>query len=475
MVSKAKKTTALLLAALMCAGVLAGCGGGGNGGETTSTASGTTSTASGTTSTASSSSTAAPAPTIEQMVAKIKEEASANGGKVEIKVWAPGGDKNFVKAALNGDKDKNGAYDFTGKGFKDIYKADGVTYDFKVVEVGENDAVGKLTEDPTKAADVFQFPTDTLLRAVQAQAIAEVPALLQGQINDENMEDAVANTKVDEKIYAYPMTSDNGYILFYDKATFTEDDVKSFEGLLDKAKEKSATVLMALDNAWYNAGFFYAAGCDIKLDTSTNKMTLEKFTGDEGVNAVKAMKDLADNYSGVFIPSGDDAAIASYLNDGKLKAVVTGTWNTATLQKVWGKDNVGAAKLPTVKLGGKDTQLNSFGGYKLVGVNSQSKYTITSAIIASYLTGKDVQEQRYKGRNLIPTNKELRESDEVKNNPIVAAIDAQMPFAHSQSVCTQAFWDPIAAVGKDATTGNFNSDDDIKKALETQVKSVENA
>lgn len=471
MVSKAKKTTALLLAALMCAGAFAGCSG--NGSNTNSTASGTTSTASGPS--AESGSTDAAAPTTEQMVAKIKEEASANGGKVEIKVWAPGGDKNFVKAALNGDKDKNGAYDFTGKGFKDIYKADGVTYDFKVVEIGENDAVGKLTEDPSKGADVFQFPTDTLLRAQQAMAIAEVPALLQGQIKSENMDKAVEATQIDGKIYAYPMTSDNGYILFYDKATFSEDDVKSFESLLDKAKEKNVKVLMALDNAWYNAGFFYAAGCNIKLDTSTNKMTLEKFNGDEGVKAVNAMKSLADNYKGIFEGTGDDKAILDLLNAKKLKAVVTGTWNTSNLESAWGKDNIGAAKLPTVKMDGTDTQVHSFGGYKLIGVNSQSKYPNTSAIIASYLTGKDVQEQRYKGRNLIPTNKELRESDEVKSNPIVKAIDAQQEFAHSQSVCTQAFWDPIAAIGKDAVNGNYKNDDDIKKKLETQVKSVENA
>ena len=38
MASKAKKTTALLLASLMCVGAFAGCGGNGNNGGTGSTA-----------------------------------------------------------------------------------------------------------------------------------------------------------------------------------------------------------------------------------------------------------------------------------------------------------------------------------------------------------------------------------------------------------------------------------------------------
>lgn len=486
MASKAKKTTAMLLAALMCAGAFAGCGGssGGTtsstGGNTNSNAGGTNSTASGTESTA-----AVEPPSDEEIKEQIKKEADANGGKVEIKVWAPGGDKNFIKAALNGTTvDKSEAKEkdvFNGNGFVQKYAIDGVEYTFKVIEMGENDCVGSLVQDPSKGADVFQFPTDQLLDAVQSKAIAEIPEVLNGYVKSANMAEAIKDASVadasgQDKLYAYPMTSDNGYILFYDKTTFTEEDVKSFEGLLDKAKSKGATVLMSLDNAWYNAGFFFAAGCDIKLDASTGKMDLIDFDTDKGVAAVNAMKSLVDTYKDVsFIPSGDDAAISTYLSDGKLKAVVTGTWNTDTFKKEWGADNVGAAKLPTVKMNGADTQVHSFGGYKLVGVNAQSKYPITSAIIASYLTGEDVQRARYNIRSLIPTNNKVREDSAVKDNPITKAIDAQKEFSHSQSACTQAFWDPIASIGTDVNNKNYKSDADIKAALEKQVKSVESA
>ena len=78
MASKAKKTTALLLASLMCVGAFAGCGGNGNNGGTGSTAGG--SSAGGTESTASTASTASSAgeasiPTVAEITERLKTEA----------------------------------------------------------------------------------------------------------------------------------------------------------------------------------------------------------------------------------------------------------------------------------------------------------------------------------------------------------------------------------------------------------------
>lgn len=461
MASKAKKTTALLLASLMCAGAFAGCGG--NGGTTSSTAGGSSSTG-GTTASGDSSTTSAvgdvSVPTVAEITERLKTEAK--DGKISLKVWAPNNSKNFIK-------------DMVEK-FKTTYAVDGVTYDIKVVEKGEDKCINSLTEDASKGADVFQFPTDQLLTGVTAGVLAEVPTVFQGQISSENMEDAVKNCTYNNKVYAYPMTSDNGYFLYYNSSKFTADDVKSFETLLAKAKDQSVQVLMPVDNAWYNSSFFYAAGCDIKLDTSTQKMTLDKFASTEGITATKAMADIVNNNKESFVASGDDAAISTLLSSGKLQAVVTGTWNTPVIENAWGKENVAAAKLPTVKMNGTDTQLHSFGEYKLVGVNSASKFPLAAATLATYLTGSEVQKARYEQLQVIPTNNEILATDALKNDKIQKAIEEQRPYSHSQSVCTQKFWDPVASVGKDIINGNLKSSDEagIKTALEKVVKSVEN-
>lgn len=457
MASKVKKTAALLLASLMCASAFAGCG---PSGSTESTASGTNSN--GSTASGDGASTAAEVsiPSTAEIVERIKAEAK--DGKIELKVWAPNNSKKFISSMV--------------EEFKKEYAADGVEYTIKVVEKGEDKCINSLTEDASKGADVFQFPTDQLLTGVNAGVLAEIPTVFQGQISSQNMADAVESCKFDDKVYAYPMTSDNGYFLYYNSSKFTADDVKSFETLLSKAESQGVQVLMPIDNGWYNASFFYAAGCDIKLDTKTQKMDLVDFDTDKGIAATKAMADLVNNNKKSFVSSGDDAAISTLLSSKKLQAVVTGTWNTPVIENAWGKENVAAVKLPTVKINGTDTQLHSFGGYKLIGVNSSSQYPLTSAALASYLTGKEVQQKRYDELQVIPTNNEVLATDALKNDPIQKAIEAQREFSHSQSVCTQKFWDPAASIGNDINNGVLKSSDEagIKKALEKVVNSVEN-
>ena len=143
MASKAKKTTALLLASLMCVGAFAGCNGNSNNGGTGSTAGG--SSAGGTESTASTASTASSAgeasiPTVAEITERLKTEAK--DGKISLKVWAPSNSKDFVKSMV--------------EKFKTTYAVDGVTYEIKVVEKGEDKCINSLTEDSSKGADVFQ-------------------------------------------------------------------------------------------------------------------------------------------------------------------------------------------------------------------------------------------------------------------------------------------------------------------------------
>ena len=45
------------------------------------------------------------------------------------------------------------------------------------------------------------------------------------------------------KLYAYPMTASNGYFLYYNKEYFTEEDVKSFDRMLEIAEENDKKLL----------------------------------------------------------------------------------------------------------------------------------------------------------------------------------------------------------------------------------------
>ena len=46
------------------------------------------------------------------------------------------------------------------------------------------------------------------------------------------------------KLHAYPMTASNGYFLYYNKEYFTEEDVKSFDRMLEIAEKNEKNFLM---------------------------------------------------------------------------------------------------------------------------------------------------------------------------------------------------------------------------------------
>lgn len=482
MASKSKKAVALILTAMMTATALAGCGG-----TTSTTSSSTPSTNSGSASTTENStsaegSTATESTAIDlfsdEMTAQIKDaiasDAEANNGKVELKVWCSGDDGIFEKSLVSK--------------FKEDY-ADS-RYELKVTvisTVGENDAAGKITEDPKSGADVFSFADDQLRTLVNAGAIAKVADTFYNNVKSENTDESVEVCSIDGTPYAFPKTSDNGYFLYYDKRVFSEEDVKSFDTMIKKAKAAGKQVLMNITDPWYTSGFFFTAGCTVSLENGTKQKA--DYNSDKGVSAVKAMCHLAESNGKGFEGSGDNSVIQQGFGNeskgetGRLCAAVTGTWNGPAIRNAIGAENVGAAKLPTVLMDGEQKQLCSFGGYKLVGVNANTSAPFTAQMLAYYLTCEKSQMLRYTGaendkgesisRGLIPTNKNALASDELKTDAAAKAIEEQRPYSQPQSNVGGKYWTPVGNLGSTINSKNGSlSDSEITKMLEECVQGM---
>ena len=427
MVSKSKRVVALLLTAMMAAGALAGCG------QSTTQPSqaqpSTTSQASseGSTTTEPSSAEASKvdavdleAPEIIQRIKdKMAEEAAATDGVIKMVLWCSSDDKSFEEGLM--------------KEFQEKYADSRYTFKIKPQSVGEDKAGSKILEGPKDGADVFNFADDQLSSLVEAGAIASVADLFNNNVKNENSLNAVEVCSVKGVSYAFPKTSDNGYFMYYDKRIFSEEDVQNMDTMVEKAKAAGKSVFLPIANAWYNAGFFFAAGCTIKYEDGVQTAT---FGTPEGLKAVKAMCHLAENvgtgFEGDAGSAGENAYIAQGFNDGKLAAAVTGTWEGPAIKDAIGAENVGAAKLPTVLMDGEQVQLHSFGGYKLIGVNAYSAYPITAQALAYYLGKGESQIRRYQVRGLIPTATAALEVEEIKNDVARMAIDAQAPYSHAQ-------------------------------------------
>ena len=270
---------------------------------------------------------------------------------------------------------------------------------------------------------------------------------------------------VDGKLYAYPMTSDNGYFMFYDSSVFTEEDTQSLEKMIEVAQAAGKKIAMDVSNGWYIYAFFEGAGLELSLndDGTTNTCT---WNGAGGTDVAQSILDLFS--SGVLVDM-DDENQATAIAEGTVVACVNGTWRAETAQEAWG-ENYAATKLPTFNVAGEPKQMSSYSGYKLIGVSPYSKNVGWSMLLAEFLTNEDSQTARFEARGLGPANIAVAESDAVKSNPAISALAAQAAFATPQRVGGN-FWSPAETLGQILASGNPDGTD-LQTLLDTTVDGI---
>ncbi|NTW95745.1 MAG: extracellular solute-binding protein [Erysipelotrichaceae bacterium] len=313
--------------------------------------------------------------------------------------------------------------------------------------VGEPDAKTKYLEDPEAAADVFSFPNDQISGLVDAGALYEV-TLNKAAIIAANVAGSIDVSTVGGKLYAYPVTADNGYFLYYDKSVFSADDVKSLDTMLTKAATANKKVFMDVSNGWYIASFFIGAGNTFK--TVDGKKVID-FNNATGLKVGEFIKSFTANSAFV---TGDDAYLKGNIGT-TIAAGVSGTWNASDISTVLGA-NYAATKLPSYMLGTTSTQMGSFAGYKLMGVNALTKFPEEAMALAEFLTNEANQIKRFETRKLGPSNIKAATSTTVVADVALAALAAQAAFAISQNSVPDSYWGPGEAFGLAMETKDYS-------------------
>ena len=398
---------------------------------------------------------------------------------VSIVVWGPAEEEKVVKAVV----DKYNAANPDDK----------IEYSFNVCS--EADGGTTLATDPTVTnyASLFAFADDHLGNLVNKKVVRKLGGTNLSHVKDADTENSIesASFTVDgEKgIYAYPISTDNGYFLYYDGAVFSDEDVKTFEGLLAKAAENNKEVLMAVDDGWYAASIFLAQGVcgtdslkyeTVKKEDGTNGTKYNvTWDSDEGAKMAKATSELLVQYNkestidgkkNTFI-TGDNSVISTEATSGKLAAVVTGTWNENLLEEKFGE--LKACKLPTLA----GHQLGSFSGTKLYGVNAYAKTDEqrTAHKLANLLTSKESQIVRYQERKSFPCNKEALVDPAYTENMTIGApaFIEQGKYSAIQSRAAEGrYWNIGKAIGDVMHKGYMTADKEkITLTSEEQWKS----
>ena len=169
----------------------------------------------------------------------------------------------------------------------------------------------------------------------------------------------------------------------------------------------------------------------------------------KGVDVAQALLDISANPGFISQPDGDFTAA---VENGTVIAGVSGVWNSAVLKKAWGND-LGAVKLPTYTVAGKQVQMASFSGYKLLGVNAYSQNPEWAAKLADWLTNEQNQTLRFEKNGQGPSNTKAAESDAIKQDVAIQAVIAQSEFGKLQRV-GNSFWDACSNFGNIMASGN---------------------
>ena len=391
---------------------------------------------------------------------------SESTGPINLTLWGAEEDQDFLKERVEAFKEEYPDQEFN-------------------IEIGtesESTAKDTVLTDIEAAADVFAFADDQLADLVDAGALlpinSDMDQVLQNYANKSVEDIKAANVAVsiddatkDGELYAFPTSADNGYFLYYDSDIFTEDDVKSWDSLLKAAEEKGGgkKVGMTLASGWYNSGFYYGAGftTDRNEDGTTACDWNKEANGVSGVDVTRAVMKIAGDKNFMAITDGD---ISNQIASGKLCAVVSGTWDSQNVEKVFG--GFAATTLPKFTAGDKEIQMGSVGGAKLMGVNSHCEYAGWGVLLAEYLTNEESQTIHFEERQIGPSNLNAQNSDEVKNDIAISAVLEQSQYAVIQKVGGK-FWDPSKTFGEKIAQGKIKDDDaSIQKALDELVEGI---
>ena len=383
---------------------------------------------------------------------EVKKEAADKEQTVKLTLWGGAEDQKMLQSMVDDFKKEH---------------ASEASFDIKLAVEGETTCKETLLGDVEKGADVFAFPDDQLQALAASGVLQEIRDA--DQVKQDNIKGAVEAASVNDRLFAYPMTADNGYFLYYNKKYFSGNDVKKLDTILAKAEKVHKKVTMDWTSAWYLYSFFGNTGlkAGVNEDGVTNYCNWNSKKGKiKGIDVAQAMELIAG--SSAFLNTTDDKFLKGVQN-GSVIAGVSGVWNANAIDKAWGK-NYGAVKLPTYTCAGKQVQMASFTGYKMVGVNAYSSDVKWAMKLAEWITNQDNQTRRFAERGQGPSNIKASQSGDIEKSPAIQAVIAQSEYGCLQRVGGN-FWDPISSFGSSVANGTL-SPKELQKELDDMVKKV---
>ena len=348
-----------------------------------------------------------------------------NDDRIELLLWGPSAEQTFLKS-------------WADKWAKDYTDSQGNKYKVKIGIMGEGDAGTTVMNAPQDAADVFSFADDQLEKLIAAGGLASLGNIKTGakakRIAEANAAGSVTaathGSGDDAELYAYPLTADNGYFLYYDSSVLSETDILKWDTIIAKAEQAGKSYCIDYGTAWYQASWFFTFGGTVSASATnfdTDEVGLKALRAAYNFSKSSAFKSMAPAEASNDLNKGDMIALISYPS---LYSDIT-------------NPNIKLAPLPAITLDGTDYPMYSFLGSKLLGVNGQGKYMEASHALAEYMSGEEVQIARAKDLYSGPSNLKAAASDVAKSLPTVQALALQAAHSQPQVNLPAGFWEAL--------------------------------
>ncbi len=389
----------------------------------------------------------------------------------KITIWATAAEEQVIKAVVD-------AYNAKQSDEKSKFN-----YEFKAVS--EGDCGSTLSKDPTVAgAPALALVADDQIYGLQSKSIVlELKGTYKDGVVKNNSAVAVTGASYGEHLYGFPVTSDNGYFLWYNADELTAEQAGSLESIMAVCEQKNKQFNMELANGYYVSSVFmspqvcgteslkFASDAEGKVSYTVN------WDNEKGAAAAAYISDLlAPKYTaGTFTCGGNEAVIKGF-TDGDMIAAISGTWLESGLSEAAEKQNfkLAATKLPTFKVGQEEKQMASFSGSKVYVINKTRPVAEqkVAAALADLLTNKESQLKRFELRKTLPCNLEAAKDERYTKNVSIsgAALTAQNAYAAVQSTSAQdRYWAVGEAIGtamRDAAKGEMTWAEFLKSQLD---------
>lgn len=414
--------------------------------------------------------------------------ASCGGSDADLVVWAPQEHQALYQRFIKEFKEANPEY---------------AEMDIQLGVCSEADAYTKVSTSAQDAADVYTFANDQLYNLINIGGLAPIGGNYATEIEKNNSEGIVNAAKQNDTLYAFPISSDNGYFLYLNKSVVTSyDETTTFEDVFDQCAAKDLKFGVTMGDSWYGYGFFsgFGAKYEVEYDADGNqtKVTCD-YNGTNGMKAATFMNTISGHKAFQYLDGGAAGSQSVILNNfiqgslpteeepdkptlpskvNELGAFIGGTWlyDSVASKENWGAENTVCTYLPLMEKGNSDSRMRSFIGGKMIGVNGYAENKQLAFDFAAYISDYDAQMARFTELGMGPSNLEALAEPEVEANVALTGLAAQVDMAGDAQINVPSnFWTAVQNFGVYVGYQHHGdlSEKDLKTALDTLVSTME--